>query len=304
MGGEHSGRPFSTDQQASQLKVISAFYDCFGAEVFLYLAMAKEKVAPRKSNTRKKPSVRKKRPIVQKDHPWRECPVDHHWVRPQIKHREPSKKHPDGIVPYRGFCRINRSRKSSIYPDELNLIAEKYFQGLGKDIPLDQKFKKKDQFNDLIAGWTKYWNDIFKPTTPLDPVFVKALLASESGFDLNPVEPSNGKAGKARGMMQLTDETLRLMDTDKGGVSDYLVHLTHEEAREPNLAIAGGVRWLFQKKTEATAVLKREPTWTEVIIFYKGYANDYKKGKSLDEMNGVDIFRKAYQRITGRDLEK
>lgn len=265
--------------------------------------MAKKKKVLKKSKIGKKITVRKHKPIIQKEHPWRECPIGHHWVRPQIKHREPSRKHPDGIVPYRGFCRINPSRKSSIYPDELNLIAEKYFKGLGVYLPQDSDFKKYEQYDDLIAGWTTYWNEIFKPKEPLDPVFVKALLASESGYGTDKREPSNKKAGKARGPMQLTDETLRLMDGGKDGPSDYLVHLTHEEARDPNLAIAGGVRWIFQKRSEAKAFLKYEPTWTETIIYYKGYAKDYKKGKVIEQMKGLVVFREAYQRLTGKELK-
>lgn len=265
--------------------------------------MAKKKVT-QKSKVGERPSARKRKPIVQKEHPWRECPIDHHWVRPQIKHREPSKKHPDGIVPYRGFCRINPSRKSSIYPDELNLIAEKYFQGLGDSLPSDSEFKKHEQYDDSVAGWTKYWNEIFKPEIPLDPIFVKALLASESGYGIDKREPKNGKAGKARGPMQLTDETLRLLDGGKNGPGNYLVHLTHEEARDPNLAVAGAVRWLFQKKDEAKEALKREPTWTEAIIFYKGYRKQYLKGTLIEKMKGLDVFRKAFERLTGKVFGK
>lgn len=134
--------------------------------------MAKKKSASKKAKKSKSSTARKSRPIIQKDHPWRECPIDHHWVNPQIKRREPSKKHPDGIVPY----------------------------------------------------------------------------------------------------------------------------------REPNLAIAGGVRWLFQKRAEAKAKLRKEPTWTETIIFYKGYANDYLKKTPIERMTGLNVFREAYQRLTGKEF--
>lgn len=246
----------------------------------------------------------KSRPIVQKEHPWRQCPVGHHWVRPQVKHREPSKRHPDGVVPYGSFCRLNPSRKSSIYPEELGFISEKYFKGLGKTLSQDPDFKKRDQFDDLIVGWTKYWNDIFKPTELLEAELVKALIATESSFNIKVKDKDAGKAGKARGILQVTDEAQKAMNESTSEINDYLVHVTRKELKDPNLNIAAGVRWLFHKKALTDSMLGRPSSWYEAIIFYKGYRDAYLAGKSIQEMSGADKINKAYKRITGKDLKK
>ena len=79
--------------------------------------------------------------------------------------------------------------KDQLYLDEIQEISKQHFSYLkNKPCSIDLGFKNKfvdgSQYDDLIAGWTQYWNEIFQPEIFLDPNTVKALIASESGFDL------------------------------------------------------------------------------------------------------------------------
>lgn len=93
----------------------------------------------------------------------------------------------------RGHCAHNPTGKDQLYPDEILEMAKQNFPKVKeKPCPIDLGFENKgDQYDDFIAGWTKYWNDVFSPKTPLDPNVVKALIASESGF--NPKMLANKK---------------------------------------------------------------------------------------------------------------
>jgi soluble lytic murein transglycosylase-like protein len=61
-----------------------------------------------------------------------------------------------------------------------------------------------NEFDSLIRGWTQYWNDILMPSDHLDPDVVKALIASESGFDEKTWNHRRGK-NAAYGLMQVTN---------------------------------------------------------------------------------------------------
>jgi len=75
------------------------------------------------------------------------------------------------------------------------------------------QFKKEGKkYDDIIRGWTNYWNNIFKPSEPLDPDLVKALIGSESSFKLNPKDNP-----LAFGLMQITETSSHL-----GGSSSKL----------------------------------------------------------------------------------
>ena len=47
---------------------------------------------------------------------------------------------------------------------------------------------EENDYDQLITGWVKYWNEVLKTKIPLDPNFVKALMASESSFNSNQLE--------------------------------------------------------------------------------------------------------------------
>jgi hypothetical protein len=118
-------------------------------------------------------------------HPWRECPYGEHWVKTHPLHVPPNKTHPDGTVTTRhAHCARNPSGKDELYPEEVGKISNENFSGLkDRPCPLPLKFANGVKYDDFIAGWTQYWNKVLKPDTPLDPNLVKALIASESGFD-------------------------------------------------------------------------------------------------------------------------
>jgi soluble lytic murein transglycosylase-like protein len=48
------------------------------------------------------------------------------------------------------------------------------------------EYPNADKFDQQIRGWVRYWNDIFQPSDPLDPNLIKALIATESGFNPKP----------------------------------------------------------------------------------------------------------------------
>jgi hypothetical protein len=124
-------------------------------------------------------------------------------------------------------------------------------------------------YDTFIAGWTKYWNEVLRPSERLEVNFVKALIATESSFN-----PSawNGKKGKrcARGLMQVTNESVALMHWGSKEIKDHFVNLTDEDMLDPNLTICAGIRWLFRKRDIAESKYK-DLTWPKVVMLYKKY---------------------------------
>jgi hypothetical protein len=205
-------------------------------------------------------------------HPWRVCPYGQHQVVEHPKHNLPSKIHPDGsISTVHWHCASNPSGKDQLYPDEIREIAAQHFSGVkNKPCPLPLKFTKNgSKDDDLLAGWVQYWNEVLKPDQPLDPNLVKALIASESGFD---PESLNDKKDldSARGLMQITNVTRKLL-ADEAELKDHYITVTREDLNNPGVNLCAGVRWLFRKREIASVVrLKRQATWLEAAEEYKG----------------------------------
>lgn len=205
--------------------------------------------------------------------PWRICPIGEHWVRRHPKHLTSGK-----VTDHDGHCRKNLSKKDLLSGDEMDLIATKEIflnpkvKVSSKDLGLGLSLKKQNQYDDLISGWTAYWNDVFQLKNPLHPNHVKALIATESTFNQKAMATKNPKIiGPARGLMQLTERTTRWAKDHK--VREYrnqYIDLEYEDLWDPNRNIAFGVRHLFRKRETAKWVLKREPTWFEVLMDYKG----------------------------------
>lgn len=205
-------------------------------------------------------------------HPWRLCPSGEHWRRAHPLSIPPSKKNPSGSMTIRqGHCVLNPTGKDQLYPDEIHELAEQNFSKVTeKPCPIDLGFKNQgDQYDQLIAGWTKYWNDVLKPKIPLTPNLVKALIASESGFD--PKVLANKKdRNSARGLMQITNDTRKILGDEKGELKDYYLTLTKEDLNDPSVNICAGIRWLFRKQAIASSLLKRPATWEESVAEFKG----------------------------------
>lgn len=218
-------------------------------------------------------------------HSWRVCPYGEHWVITHQMNVPPSEKNPVGSITTRkGHCARNPSGKDQIYLDEIKLISENHFKNLLiKPCPIKWKFKNGNDFDDLIAGWTQYWNEVLKPKIPLDPNLVKALIASESGFQSD-ILAKKSDPKSARGLMQVTNVARIALGNEKGEIKDHYITLSIEDLNNPANNICAGVRWLFQKQKLATGHLGHYADWIETIKDYKGLKNksDKEASKYID----------------------
>jgi hypothetical protein len=172
---------------------------------------------------------------------------------------------------------------------EMEIIAEKYFHRLtGAPSADNLGYKDGNSYDIFIRGWTRYWNEVLKPNTPLDPDWVKALIATESGF--YPLAGIKPRKKKAKGLMQLTGQTTEALRNQKGELKDHFVDLSLTDLENPNLVISAGIRWLFRKQITASSRLKRDATWDRAIADYKNY---------LKTPNNIQMkkLRALYQRL-------
>lgn len=215
-----------------------------------------------------KPTIINTKPV----HPWRQCPLGQHWVRTHPLRVPPSKKHPSGTVTTRNeHCANNPTDKDHLYSDEIQEIAKIHFDQL-KLFPLPNipEFSEKGQaYDHLILGWTQYWNDILKPHELLDPLIIKALIASESSFNPKAWNKRRGSQ-RARGLMQVIDQTIPYLTHMHHELKDHFIHLTENDMEDPNLSICAGIRWLFRKKELAEKKLNKTISWREAVAEYKG----------------------------------
>lgn len=220
----------------------------------------------------KKKIVKKAKGPNQNVHPWRICPPGRHWVREHIMHTPSSKKYPGGSTTIRhAHCADNPSGKDQLYLDEIQEIASQNFAKVkNRPCSLDLGFKGKgSKYDEMIAGWTKYWNDVLKPKEPLSPNVVKALIASESGFTADMLV-NKKNSNSARGLMQILNATRKTLADENGELQDHLLNFTKDDLNDPNANICAGIRWLFQKQKLASSYLGREATWEEAVMNYKG----------------------------------
>ncbi len=210
--------------------------------------------------------------------PWRVCPVGEHWVS---RHNRQKKNLED----VDGHCRKNYKGRDLIKGDEIVQIAqsEKFKKIKIKTTKVTiNKLEYSDTYNDLITGWTAYWNDQFKIDPPLSPNLVKILIATESGFNPKAKNPNNpSKIGPARGLLQITVDTQNRLSGKGKELKDHFVVLVNEDIYDPNKNICAGVRWLFRKRETAKARLKYEPTWEDVLMEFKGRL----KSKTVETQN-------------------
>ncbi len=213
-------------------------------------------------------------------HPWRLCPPGETYVRKAKIAAYMTKGHLVREHLRRDHCReIEGSTKNTLTLHETEDMAEIFFSSLtGPPSSNDMETRQNEtQYDHLIRGWTKYWNDIFQPDPPLDPDLVKALIASESDFKKDLGE---GKKGIAKGLMQLLPLTMKALHGYRNELKDHLFEFSESEIYEPPLHIAAGIRWLFQERTKASRRLKRQATWEEAVENYKDYLKRRPKKKS------------------------
>jgi hypothetical protein len=199
--------------------------------------------------------------------PWRQCPIGYHWV----KQHDRQKKNLEDVDPH---CRRNPSNKDLLKSDEIDFISDYDLFKNPKVKASSHQLKfgdKGSQYDDLISGWTSYWNDVFKLKDPLHPNYVKALIASESSFNPKAKTYNDPQTGFARGLLQVTESSQRYMKDHNGKeIKDNYVEIEDEDIFDPNKNICAGIRWLFRKRLTAKNRLKRDPTWFEVLLEYKG----------------------------------
>lgn len=251
----------------------------------------------------KKSSQQNSNTQIEKNHPWRLCHIGEHWVTDHPLWIPPTEKRPGYYTTRDGHCAVNPKKgKSKIIKDfltaeEMQMIADKNFTNLTgpPQAGVLTEYVRPDDFDPFIRGWTKYWNDVLKPDIPLDPNLVKALIATESSFELKPIPPDAGSAGKAHGLIQLTDQAIKALSNPNGELPNHLIQITTENTSDPNLSISAGIRWLFRKRDLASVRLKRQATWIEAIAEYKSYLKDMVSGKDTHptQMKKLDdIYRR------------
>jgi hypothetical protein len=94
--------------------------------------------------------------------------------------------------------------------------------------------------------------------------------------------------------MQVTNATIGYLKDEDGELSDHLINIDQEDIFDPNLNIAAGVRWLFQKRRLASAKLGRQATWEEAVAEYKAYL---RRKKNWKEATGIERFFGALKEL-------
>lgn len=210
-------------------------------------------------------------------------------VREHPLHVPVSKKNPTGITIRDRHLR--RLKGTYLDTDEINSIFKNYDR---KGIIYPAKGKLKDypgadKYDEAIAVWTDYFNKKFNADPPLDPDVVKALMASESGFRVDPPENK-----KAFGITQITPSTLNIVQNPEGEAKEFIFHkIRQKDLKDPAIAIPMGVRWLFRKRATAMSQLKRAPTHEELILEYKGLL----KSKTDYKNSAFEKYKEEYARL-------
>jgi hypothetical protein len=250
--------------------------------------MAKKKKITR---TRRKKQVH---PIVQKAHPWRVCPLGHYY------RKEHPRTNPSGSVSnVRGHCSTNPSGRDQLYYDELIEMSQSEAFNSIKRKPTPNPFDfgtKGNSYDQFIAGWVQYWNDVLKPEQKLDPDLVKALIASESSFR-EKLRVKASARNYANGLMQVTDQTLDILRDEDGELTDQYITITKKEILDPDANICAGIRWLFQKKKLASGKLGRDASWEETVGEYKSAFKSNNPNSLVYDEHTMKDFRYRYQWI-------
>ncbi|MFZ4404540.1 MAG: transglycosylase SLT domain-containing protein [Pseudobdellovibrionaceae bacterium] len=169
----------------------------------------------------------------------------------------------------------NYDRKGIVYPTKGKLTA---------------KYKSADKYDEVIAVWTHYFNKKFNADPPLDPDVVKALIASESSFNPDPL----GNRKVALGIAQITKKTLKILQDSNGEAKDFIfVDIRQKDLKDPNISIPMAIRWLHRKNETAAGKLVRDPDHEEIILEYKGLL----KSDSAYKKAGLKKYREDYAEL-------
>ena len=94
----------------------------------------------------------------------------------------------------------------------------------------------------------------------LDPLILKVLIAVESNF--NPNAKSKVKVSSAEGLMQVTDQSMRVLGGHPNKkkwieLKNHLIHIQKEDKLDPILNIALGVRLFGHKYSQISDASKK-----------------------------------------------
>lgn len=199
----------------------------------------------------------------------------------------PSSKNPDGVTIVDQH--IRRVPGTFLDRDSIEKIYQEYSRK-GIQYPGTDKLPQEnaDDFDEQIAVWTDYFNKIFKIDPPMDPDMIKALMDSESSF-----KPT-ARTKVAIGILQITKDTLKIMQDPKGEVKDFIFgKIRQKDLENPDISIPMGIRWLAWKRARAQSKLGRPPTNEEIILEYKGLL----KSKSKWAKDALDNYKKSYEKL-------
>jgi hypothetical protein len=151
-------------------------------------------------------------------------------------------------------------------------------------------FPANSEIDPVIQFWLDYWKDQGLSFPATDPLLIKSLMAIESRFNPNVV--SKVKGSSATGLMQVTDQTRRILSggPDKDGfreIRKQMIRISKEDAYDPILNVAAGTRWLFYKYSQI-------PSSADKSIFnvIKNYYSWNKAGENYAK-SIQDLFNKS-----------
>ncbi len=152
-------------------------------------------------------------------------------------------------------------------------------------------FKQDDgALDEPIQFWLEYWRKQGLQFPNIDALLIKTLIAIESSFSLK-ADPKI-KNSSAYGLMQITDQTRRLLNgtPNKEGYrevrSEYIT-LSKEDLEDPMVSVAAGIRWLSHKYNALPK--KAEKNLFNTIKYYHSW--DKEGDKYAKEV--LDLYEKS-----------
>lgn len=193
----------------------------------------------------------------------------------ELKKPKPSEMCPPGYHVVKGHKRVCRSgtvtwvdahirkNRGKIKPGLLIENIHYLYWHSKKKYPALAKidgYDKGAEYDPVIQFWLDYWKSQgVKYPDDLEPLMIKALISVESSF--NPNAKSKDPKSTASGLMQVTDQMLRVIGGHPNKkkwieAKDHLIHVTKADKLDPIASIALGTRVLGHKFSQ---IPKRYP---------------------------------------------
>jgi len=193
---------------------------------------------------------------------------------------------------WKSHCRKVKNRKYILNHDE---IKEIYQANKNQKLTLPKAYtfgaKNGLKYDHVIAFWVEYWNREFNIKSNITVGLVKTLMMSESTFGKMATAKTHNKSGTAIGLLQLTDYTLKLIQSSSKELRNHRFKITREDLFDPVVNVVVAVRWLYRKRQIAKHYLKKEPSALQLAEEYKGIRND----KSFKANKQRDAFKKLWK---------